>query len=467
MISYSQKVKALQAKAPAAPATPAPPAAVPVDHQEKVLALLAAALGVPRGSVQAATPFAEMGLSSLLGVRFLDSVNRSFGLKLGVETLFAHSSAAALAAHVAALAPLPVAAPVLRAVEAAPVAEATAGDIAVIGMAGRFPGARNVDAFWQALAEGRCLVREVPPERWSAAAFYDSGADAAAKGKSISKWAGFLDDIDRFDAGFFNISPREAAAMDPQHRLFLEQAWLAFENAGYSADKLKGSATGVYVGASGSGYETMLDPAAKSTQAYGLTGNLVSLLASRIAYFLDLRGPSLVVDTACSASLVALDLACQALQRGEIGMALVGGVCLFLDEKPFVAMTRTGMLSPDGRCRTFDAAANGIAVGEAAAAVVLKPLARALADGDRIDAVIKATGTNQDGRSNGITAPNPEAQTALVRAVHARAGIDPASITYVEAHGTGTPLGDPVEVAALRDALGRARRARCPARSAR
>ncbi|MCW5698053.1 MAG: polyketide synthase dehydratase domain-containing protein [Bauldia sp.] len=454
MISYSQKVKALKAKAPAVPvqATPAP-----VDCQEKVLVLLAAVLGVPRESVQAATPFAEMGLSSLLGVRFLDSVNRAFGLRLGVETLFAHSSAAALAAHVASLAPLPVAAsaaPVLRAVEPAPVAEVNAGDIAIIGMAGRFPGASNVEAFWQALAEGRCLVREVPPERWSAADFYDPGADAAAKGKSISKWAGFLDDIDRFDAAFFNISPREAAAMDPQQRLFLEQAWLAFENAGYPAEKLRGSRTGVYVGASGSGYETMLDPAAKSTQAYGLTGNLVSLLASRIAYFLDLRGPSLVVDTACSASLVALDLACQALQRGEIGMALVGGVCLFLDEKPFVAMTRTGMLSPDGRCHTFDAAANGIAVGEAAAAVVLKPLARALADGDRIDAVIKATGTNQDGRSNGITAPNPEAQTALVRAVHARAGINPASITYIEAHGTGTPLGDPVEVAALRDALG-------------
>jgi polyketide synthase PksN len=447
MISYSQKVQALRANAAAAPAV------APDECQQKVVALLAATLGVPRDTIQAATPFVEMGLSSLLGVRFLDTVNRTFGLKLGVETLFAHSTAAALAAHVASLAPRP-AAPVLRAVETVPAAEAAVGDIAIIGMAGRFAGARDIDAFWQALGEGRSLVREVPPERWSAAEFYDPGADAAAKGKSISKWAGFLDDIDWFDAGFFNISPREAAAMDPQHRLFLEQAWLAFENAGYSADKLKGSATGVYVGASGSGYEALLDPAAKATQAYGLTGNLVSMLASRIAYFLDLRGPSLVVDTACSASLVALDLACQALQRGEIGMALVGGVCLFLDEKPFVAMTRTGMLSPDGRCHTFDASANGIAVGEAVAAVVLKPLARALADGDRIDAVIKATGTNQDGRSNGITAPNPEAQTALVRAVHSRAGIDPASITYVEAHGTGTPLGDPVEVAALRDALG-------------
>ena len=325
-------------------------------------------------------------------------------------------------------------------------------DIAIIGMAGRFPGAPDLDTFWQALAAGECLVSEVPPDRWPAATFYDP--DPSAAGRTISKWAGFLDGIDRFDAGFFNISPREAAAMDPQHRLFLEQAWLAFENAGYATDRLKGSATGVFVGASNSGYDALLEPDAKAAQSYGLTGNLVSLLASRISYFLDLRGPALVVDTACSASLVALDLACQALRRGEIGMALVGGVSLFLDEKPFVAMTRTGMLSPDGRCHTFDAAANGIVVGEAVAAVVLKPLAQALADGDRIDAVIKATGTNQDGRSNGITAPNPDAQTALLRAVHAQAGIDPATLTYIEAHGTGTPLGDPIEVAALRTALG-------------
>jgi acyl transferase domain-containing protein len=278
-------------------------------------------------------------------------------------------------------------------------------------MAGRFPGAPDLDHFWRALAGGECLVSEVPPDRWVAATFYDP--DPSAVGRTVSKWAGFLDGIDRFDAGFFNISPREAAAMDPQHRLFLEQAWLAFENAGYAADRLKGSATGVFVGASNSGYDALLEPDAKAAQSYGLTGNLVSLLASRISYFLDLRGPALVVDTACSASLVALDLACQALRRGEIGMALVGGVSLFLDEKPFVAMTRTGMLSPDGRCHTFDATANGIVVGEAVAAVVLKPLAQALADGDRIDAVIKATGTNQDGRSNGITAPNPDAQTAL------------------------------------------------------
>ena len=436
MISYSQKLQAVRQTTQLA-----------ASPRTGLLGLLAATLGVPEVGLSETTPFSDLGLNSLLGVRFLDAVNRAHGLRLGVEILFAHSSIAALSAHMATLAQMPAEA-------AAPVVAATvaAGDIAVIGMAGRFPGAPTIAAFWRVLAEGRCEIQEVPAERWAASTFYSP--ELGAPGKTISKWAGFLDGIDRFDASFFNISPREAAAMDPQHRLFLEQAWLAFENAGYSLDRLKGSSTGVYVGGSGSGYEMMLKPEAKATQSYGMTGNLVSLMASRIAYFLDLRGPALVVDTACSASLVALDLACQALQRGEIGLALVGGISLFLDEKPFVAMTRTGMLSPNGRCHTFDAEANGIAVGEAVAAVVLKPLAQALADGDRIDAVIKATGTNQDGRSNGITAPNPDAQAALLRVVHRRAGIDPATITYVEAHGTGTPLGDPVEVAALRDALG-------------
>ncbi len=439
MISYAQKLQSLhRCSAPAPVVRPGP--------RDRVQNLLATTLGIPTEQLAPATPFAELGLNSLLAVRFLDAVNRSFNLKLGVEVLFAHGSVGALADHVGSIVPAPNPVPT-----AAP-SPAVADDIAIIGMAARFPGAPDLDRFWQALADGRCLIREVPADRWAASRFYDP--DPSAVGKTVSKWAGFLDDIDHFDAGFFNISPREAAAMDPQHRLFLEQAWLAFENAGYSPARLAGSATGVYVGGSGSGYETMLLPDSKATQSYGLTGNLVSLLASRIAYFLDLRGPALVVDTACSASLVALDLACQALRRGEIGMALVGGVSLFLDEKPFIAMTRTGMLSSDGRCHTFDASANGIAVGEAAAALVLKPLAQALADGDRIDAVIKASGTNQDGRSNGITAPNPDAQEALLRSVHARAGIDPATITYIEAHGTGTPLGDPIEVAALRSALG-------------
>ncbi|WGF87501.1 SDR family NAD(P)-dependent oxidoreductase [Marinivivus vitaminiproducens] len=469
MIPYAQKLSDLRRHGGSpADSTGSGPDRKPLDgeHLDRVLGLLAATLGIGRADVRPSTPFAEMGLSSLLAVRFLDRVNRAFGLRLGVDVLFGQATPEALAGHIAALAPVgpedrpsepTPAGPTparLRVVDPVPADDPADEAIAIVGMAGRFPGACDVEAFWRLLAEGRCAIGEVPAERWCAESFYDPSPNAAASGRTVSKWGGFLRAIDRFDAAFFGISPREAAAMDPQHRLFLEQAWLAFENGGYTADRLKGSATGVFVGASASGYETLLDPAAQATQAYGLTGNLGAMLASRIAYALDLRGPSLVIDTACSASLVALDLACQALKRGDIDLALVGGVALFLDEKPFVAMTRTGMLSPDGRCRSFDSDANGIAVGEAAAAILLKPLAQAQADGDRIDAVIRASGTNQDGRSNGITAPNPDAQTALLRDVHARAGADPASLTYVEAHGTGTPLGDPIEVAALRDALG-------------
>ena len=303
MISYAQKLQSLhRCSAPAPVVRPGP--------RDRVQNLLATTLGIPTEQLAPATPFAELGLNSLLAVRFLDAVNRSFNLKLGVEVLFAHGSVGALADHVGSIVPAPNPVPT-----AAP-SPAVADDIAIIGMAARFPGAPDLDRFWQALADGRCLIREVPADRWAASRFYDP--DPSAVGKTVSKWAGFLDDIDHFDAGFFNISPREAAAMDPQHRLFLEQAWLAFENAGYSPARLAGSATGVYVGGSGSGYETMLLPDSKATQSYGLTGNLVSLLASRIAYFLDLRGPALVVDTACSASLVALDLACQALRRDTV-----------------------------------------------------------------------------------------------------------------------------------------------------
>ncbi len=264
---------------------------------------------------------------------------------------------------------------------------------------------------------------------------------------------GFLDGIDGFDATLFGISPREAAAIDPQQRLFLEQAHLALENAGYPAARIAGAPVGVYVGASPSGYERLVTPDGGPGDAWAMTGNLTALLAARISYHLNLTGPALTVDTACSSSLVALDLAAQALARGDCAMALVGGVGLFLDPGALGLMRRAGMLSPNGRCATFDAGADGIAIGEAVVACVLKPLDRALADGDRIDAVLLATAINQDGRSNGITAPNSRAQAAVVRTALQRAGLGPDDLDLVEAHGTGTPLGDPVEIAGLAEAL--------------
>ena len=428
--AYARRVAALRGEGKAA--SPADGATV-----EALRGLLAESLGVAADALDPARPFAEQGLTSLLAVRFLDRVNRRFGLKLGVEVLFAHASLAALAAHVA---PRTAASP---AMPAEPTPRPGAMDIAVIGMAGRFPGAPDIAALHARLAEGALLVGPMPADRLARPVAAPPGVVA-----------GFLSGIDRFDAGFFGISPREAAAMDPQQRLFLEQCWLAIENAGIPAERLRGARVGVFAGAAASGYEAMLPADAPGTQSHALTGNLVSLLAARIAYALDLRGPAMVVDTACSASLVAIHLACQALRAGEAEMAIAGGVRLFLDTRSFAAMQRVGMLSPAGRCRSFDAAADGIAVGEAAAAVLLKPLARALADGDRIDAVIRGTGTNQDGRSNGITAPNGRAQAELIRDVLDKARIAPATIGLVEAHGTGTPLGDPIEVAALAEVLG-------------
>ncbi|MBU8536761.1 SDR family NAD(P)-dependent oxidoreductase [Falsiroseomonas tokyonensis] len=399
------------------------------DVLETLRGLFAQSLGVAPDTIEATRPFAEMGLTSLLAVRFLDRVNRHFGLSLGVETLFAHASLAALATQIR---PPPIVAPVAQ-------RAARSADIAIIGMSGRFPGAPDIVTLRERLAEGALLVGAMPADRL---------AHPVAAPPNAA--AGFLSGIDRFDAGFFGISPREAAAMDPQQRLFLEECWLALENAGLPAESLRGRRIGVFAGAASAGHESLV----AEESSHGLTGNLVSLLAARIAYALDLRGPAMVVDTACSASLVAVHLACQAIRAGEVEMALAGGVRLFLDDRSFATMGRIGMLSPGGRCRSFDATADGIAVGEAAAAVVLKPLDRALADGDRIEAVIRASGTNQDGRSNGITAPNGRAQAELIREVWDRAGIDPESIGLVEAHGTGTPLGDPIEVAALAEVLG-------------
>ncbi|WP_419897676.1 SDR family NAD(P)-dependent oxidoreductase [Roseomonas sp. USHLN139] len=426
---YARRLAALrQGSAPAAPSD---------DLVAALADILAGSLGVAATAVDPARPFAELGLTSLLAVRFLDRVNRRFEQRLGVDALFAHASVAALAAHLAPrIAPAP-AAPVIA---AAP--PAATPDIAIIGMAGRFPGAPDIATLRDRLAAGDLLVGPMPPARQALGA--TAGAPAA----------GYLDDIDCFDAAFFGISPREAAAMDPQQRLFLEQCWLAIEQAGLPAEALRGRRVGVFAGAAASGYEALLDQAAQATQSHGLTGNLVSLLAARIAYALDLRGPALVVDTACSASLVALHLACQAIRSGEVEMALAGGVRLFLDPRGFSHMQRVGMLSAQGRCRSFDAAADGIALGEACAVVLLKPLARALAEGDRIAAVIRGSGTNQDGRSNGITAPNGRAQAELIGAVLAQAGVAPDSLGLVEAHGTGTPLGDPIEVAALAEILG-------------
>ena len=322
-------------------------------------------------------------------------------------------------------------------------------DIAVIGMAGRFPGARNVEEYWANLAAGRGTVGEVPAERWDMARHYDP--DPAAPNKSYGKWGGFLADAAEFDPLFFSISPREAEQMDPQQRLILQEVWRALEDAGCSPDDLEEAACSVFIGCKEGDYQHKLRGA--EADSFTMSGGNLSILAARISYFLNLRGPCMPVDTACSSSLVALDLACETLRKGTCRLAIAGGVSLMTTPGNHIVLSKTKMLSPAGRCATFDQGADGFVPGEGVGVVILKRLADARRDGDHIHGVIKGTGVNQDGKTNGITAPSGPAQTALATEVYTRHGIDPATIGYVEAHGTGTKLGDPIEVDALSDAF--------------
>jgi acyl transferase domain-containing protein/acyl carrier protein len=339
--------------------------------------------------------------------------------------------------------------------------------VAIIGIGCRFPGAKGPEGFWQLLADGVDAVREVPPERWSLDDLYDE--DPAAPGKMNTRWGGFLAEVDRFDAAFFGISPREATYIDPQQRLLMEVAWEALEDAGLPVDKLAGQPVGVFVGMSSFDYAnqqvTRVD---EIRDGYVNTGSALSIGANRISYLFDFRGPSVVMDTACSSSLVAAYYACQSVRRGESRIALAGGVNLILSPGVTIGFSKLQAMAPDGRCKAFDARANGYVRGEGAGFVVLKPLSAAVADGDRIYAVIRGGAINQDGRTNGLTAPNGLSQEALIREALANAGIAPSEMQYVEAHGTGTPLGDPIELNALGAALapGRARDARCAVGSA-
>ena len=311
-------------------------------------------------------------------------------------------------------------------------------------MSGRFPGAGNIDAFWELIVGGRSAIREV--DRFASAPWFDG--ERGRPGRAYAKWGGFLDEADRFDPGFFRITPAEAEVMDPQQRVLLEEAWRALEDAGLPPDRLSGRPCGVFVGASANNYSA---PAAPSLQTLGAS---MAILSARISYFLNLRGPAFPIDTGCSSSLVALHLACRSLIERECDTALAAGVSVnLISPEIFLYLCDSGMASPTGRCRTFDDGADGFVPGEGVGVLVLKRLEDALVDGDRIDAVILGTGVNQDGRTSGLTAPSAASQTALEVEIYRRHGIDPRPITLIEAHGTGTPLGDPIEIAALTDAF--------------
>jgi acyl transferase domain-containing protein/enoyl-CoA hydratase/carnithine racemase len=329
------------------------------------------------------------------------------------------------------------------------------GDVAIVGMACRLPGAKSWRALWENLMRGVDSITEAPADRWPGPPEEWFDPERRRPNTAYSKWGGFLDGVASFDAPFFGISPAEAIIMDPQQRIFLEEAYHAIEDAGYAADGLKGKRCGVFVGTAASDYHEVLAAAGLETSRFTMTGLMSSLLASRISYFLDLRGPAIAVDTACSSSLVALHQACESIRSGESDLALAGGVTCLFTPLYQVRASQFQMLSPEGRCKAFDESASGIVLAEGCAVLLLKSAARAIEDRDHIHAVIKASGVNQDGSTNGITAPSARSQAQLIGSVYDRFGIDPRSIGYVEAHGTGTSLGDPIEVSALTEVFSR------------
>lgn len=322
--------------------------------------------------------------------------------------------------------------------------------IAIVGMSCRFAGAGSLAEYWEVIRNGVEAVSEVPPDRWDLEELYDP--TGTQSGKMFTKWGGFVKDIDQFDPQFFGIAPREAARMDPQQRMLLEVAWEAMENGGIPADQLAGSKTAVYVGIGGADYSKVPSQFADyyhHIDAHIGTGNALSIAANRISYIFDLHGPSAAVDTACSSASLAIHMAVESLRRRECTAALAGGVNAIITPETTIAFSKARMLSPEGKCRPFDAAANGYVRGEGCGLVLLKRLVDAERDGDQILAVIRATSVNQDGRTSGISAPNGQSQQECIRAAHAQAGVAPADISYIEAHGTGTPLGDPIEMQAL------------------
>jgi acyl transferase domain-containing protein/acyl carrier protein len=413
------------------------------EIQEWLLARLSSIVGLPADQIDARAPFSRYGLDSLGAIDLVASLAEWLGRDLAPTLLWDCPNVAALSDHLAGP-DSPEELPKAGADTAPPRRDEP---IAVIGIGCRFPGAPDPEAFWRLLCEEASAIREVPADRWDWRAF--TSPDASAPGKMTSNLGGFLDRIDAFDHAFFGISPREAARMDPQQRLLLEVAWEALEDAGIPADRLSGSKTGVFVGVLTSDYADMALASPRHIDAYSGTGSLACVAANRISYAFDFAGPSMAIDAACSSSLVAVHAACESIRRGECEAALAGGVNVIALPTHALVMTKAGALSPDGRCYSFDARANGYVRGEGTGVVVLKALSKALADGDPIYAVIRGSAVNHGGRSNGLTAPRQRAQEELLREAYRAAGVSPGDVQYVEAHGTGTPLGDPIECKAL------------------
>ena len=474
---------------PAPSSEPAPSQSIADDVLASVTAglrgLLAKELLLQESDIDDHSQFVDLGLDSVSGVTWMRKINEKYGTSIEATKVYSHPTLAQLSRHVQDEAakhgklprPTPVAVtiaapPANRGVSTngagKPVAresftrrsrpgsrfagvqrETAATEIAVVGMAGQFPQANNLEQFWQNIAEGKNCITQVPGKRWDVNAYYRAGSPVA--GKTNSQWMGAVEEYDRFDPLFFNISPAEAESMDPQQRLFLQACWHSIENAGYDARLLSGSKCGIFVGCAAGDYHLLSRHNQLSAQ--GFTGSAASILAARIAYFLNLQGPCMAIDTACSSSLVAIAGACDSLISGSSDLALAGGVYVAAGPQMHIMTAQAGMLSPEGKCFTFDQRADGFVPGEGVGVVMLKRLADAQRDRDIIYGVIQGWGVNQDGKTNGITAPNPESQTRLEQGVYDKYRIDPENIQLIEAHGTGTKLGDPIEVEAIQAAF--------------
>ncbi|ASZ12600.1 SDR family oxidoreductase [Chitinophaga sp. MD30] len=434
--------------------------------------LMSGVLKIPANRLETEAPFEQFGIDSTIIIKLTNELEGVFG-KIP-RTLFFECqnlqelTAYFLSAHREQLQSLTGTTPrpvinqerqmPIPAVTKSPVRQPAGNmpiaDVAIIGISGRYPGANNLAAFWDNLKAGKDSITEIPATRWNLHAYYDK--EKGKTGKTYSKWGGFIDHADQFDPMFFNISAREAELMDPQERIFLQTVWETIEDAGYTRSMLQGDdkegKVGVYVGVMYEEYQLFGPEETAKGNPIALLGN-PSGIANRVSYFLNLHGPSMAVDTMCSSSLTAIHLACKDLQTGETELAIAGGVNLSLHPNKYLILSEGGFASSKGRCESFGEGGEGYVPGEGVGAVLLKPLARALADGDRIYGVIKGTAVNHGGKTNGYTVPNPKAQTAVIKAAMHKAGITPADISYIEAHGTGTSLGDPIEIAGLQKAF--------------
>ncbi|WP_341347626.1 SDR family NAD(P)-dependent oxidoreductase [Paenibacillus sp. FSL H3-0469] len=422
----------------------------------------------------------EYGMSSLTFTDAANAVNAAFQVRMTPAVFFEYPTIRALAAYLLesyadelvtyfsrGVAQAPEAAVDYGSVQASasgqkarqswkPLQPETAGagkpePVAIIGISGAMPQSENLDAFWEHLRDQQDLITEIPADRWDAKEL--NRLKGGVMDKPVSGWGGFMQSADKFDPGFFSINPREADLMDPQQRIFLETVWSTLENAGYKASELSGRKVGLFVGVSTNDYSTLLQDNDIEIEAYSSTGSSHCVLANRISYLLNFRGPSEPVDTACSSSLVAVHRAVESIRSGDCEQAIAGGVNVIAAPTLHISFSRAGMLSPDGRCKTFDQSADGYVRGEGTGAVLLKPLSQAEADGDYIYAVIRGTAVNHGGKVSSLTVPNPKAQAEVLVEAYEKADIPPDTISYIEAHGTGTSLGDPVEINALKNAF--------------